>query len=105
MNKSDFIRKVEENLKANHMTRERANKISTQAVDLFFNEIKSAVVDGERMVIRGLGVFRYKKYKGYKGRNPKTGENIKIKDKKLPIFKVSPQFLFWLNDKLGTPIK
>ncbi len=32
-------------------------------------------------------LFFLKPYKGYAGRNPKTGEPIKIKAKKLPVFK------------------
>jgi integration host factor subunit beta len=37
--------------------------------------------------IRGLGAFTVKKYKAYNGRNPKTGEVITVKPKKLPFFK------------------
>ena len=32
-----------------------------------------------------------KKYKAYTGRNPKTGEKVKIKPKKLPFFKVGKE--------------
>jgi integration host factor subunit beta len=37
--------------------------------------------------IRDLGSFKVKSYGGYKGRNPKTGKQIKVKPKKLPFFK------------------
>jgi integration host factor subunit beta len=37
--------------------------------------------------IRGLCSFYVKKYKSYTGRNPKTGEQLNIKPKKLPFFK------------------
>jgi integration host factor subunit beta len=37
--------------------------------------------------IRGLCSFFVKEYDGYTGRNPKTGEKVKIKPKKLPFFK------------------
>ena len=40
-----------------------------------------------RVEIRGLCSFYVKKYKAYAGRNPKTGEKVKIKGKKLPFFK------------------
>ena len=56
-------------------------------VDLFFNEMASALAKGDRVEIRGLCSFYVKNYKAYAGRNPKTGEKVKIKPKKLPVFK------------------
>jgi integration host factor subunit beta len=56
-------------------------------VNLFFDEMANALVNGGRVEIRGLWSFYVKKYKAYTGRNPKTGENVKIKRKKLPFFK------------------
>ncbi len=56
-------------------------------VDLFFNEMANALAKGDRVEIRGLCSFYVKKYKAYAGRNPKTGEPVKIKPKKLPFFK------------------
>jgi integration host factor subunit beta len=60
---------------------------ATQVVDTFFNEMADALVKGERVEIRGLCSFRVKEYKAYTGRNPKTGEKVPIKPKKLPFFK------------------
>lgn len=56
-------------------------------VDLFFDEMASALSKGDRVEIRGLCSFYVKKYKSYAGRNPKTGEAVKVKPKKLPFFK------------------
>ncbi len=47
----------------------------------------NALMKGNRVEIRGLGSFKVRKYKGYEGRNPKSGEIIKVKPKKLPFFK------------------
>ncbi len=47
----------------------------------------AALAKGDRVEIRGLCSFYVKKYKGYVGRNPKTGEPAKVKPKKLPFFK------------------
>jgi integration host factor subunit beta len=57
------------------------------AVDLFFNEMANALAKGDRVEIRGLCSFYVKKYKAYAGRNPRTGEKVKVKGKKLPFFK------------------
>lgn len=56
-------------------------------VNLFFDQMVNALVSGDRLEIRSLCSFYVKKYKSYTGRNPKTGEKVKIKPKKLPFFK------------------
>jgi len=56
-------------------------------VDVFFDEMSNALAKGDRVEIRGLCSFYVKKYKAYSGRNPKTGETVKVKPKKLPFFK------------------
>ena len=60
---------------------------STTIVNLFFDEMTNALAKGDRVEVRGLCSFYVKKYEGYTGRNPKTGEHIKVKRKKLPFFK------------------
>jgi integration host factor subunit beta len=80
MNKLDII----EALKAETgLTKNEA----TTVVNLFFDEMSNALAKGDRVEIRGLCSFFVKKYKAYTGRNPKTGEKVKIKPKKLPFFK------------------
>ena len=56
-------------------------------VKMFFDEMANTLTNGDRVEIRGLCSFYVKKYKAYTGRNPKTGEHIKVKGKKLPFFK------------------
>ncbi len=60
---------------------------AAQIVDLFFNEMSEALSKGDRVELRGLCSFFVKKYKSYTGRNPKTGEKVKVGGKKLPFFK------------------
>jgi integration host factor subunit beta len=60
-------------------------------INLFFNKMADALANGERVEIRGLCSFFVKKYGGYTGRNPKTGEKFKIKPKKLPFFKAGKE--------------
>jgi integration host factor subunit beta len=60
---------------------------ATAVVNLFFNEMANALASGDRVEIRGLCSFYVKNYKSYTGRNPKTGQEVKIKPKKLPFFK------------------
>ena len=58
-----------------------------EVVRVFFDEISNALTNNDRVEIRGFGSFKVKDYNGYAGRNPKTGEPIKVKPKKLPFFK------------------
>ena len=80
MNKSDLVAAVSE---GEDLTRTKAEEI----VNLVFSEMTNALVAGDRVEIRGLGSFKVKSYDGYKGRNPKTGKQIKVRPKKLPFFK------------------
>jgi integration host factor subunit beta len=57
-------------------------------VETIFNCMKSALQRGERVEVRGLGTFKVRSYKGYRGRNPKTGEVVIVQPKRLPMFKV-----------------
>jgi integration host factor subunit beta len=56
-----------------------------------FASIENALNKEDRVEIRGFGSFKVKAYRRYQGRNPKTGEIIQVKDKKLPFFKVGKE--------------
>ena len=64
---------------------------SASVVDIFFNEMVEELAKGGRVEIRGLCSFFMKEYGAYTGRNPKTGEKVKIAPKKLPFFKVGKE--------------
>lgn len=60
---------------------------SKRVVERFFVAMADALSQGSRVEIRGLCSFKVKQYDPYKGRNPKTGEPVNVKPKKLPVFK------------------
>lgn len=60
---------------------------AAKVVQIFFDNMSDAMARGERVEIRGLCSFFVKVYKSYTGRNPKTGDKVVIKPKKLPFFK------------------
>ena len=64
-----------------------SKKEAAAVVGLFFNEMANALAEGDRVEIRGLCSFFVKEYDSYKGRNPRTGESVKVAPKKLPFFK------------------
>ena len=63
-------------------------KAAEMAVNVTFQSMEESLIRGDRVEIRGFGSFKVKRYEGYKGRNPKTGEIIEVKPKALPFFKV-----------------
>jgi integration host factor subunit beta len=84
MKKVDLIQTLKN---SNNLSKSEAEKIVT----FFFDKMAEALAKGERVEIRGLCSFFVKKYSGYTGRNPKTGEKVRIKPKKLPFFKVGKE--------------
>jgi len=84
MNKSDLITEL---AKKENMTEAKA----TEIINLIFDAFRDALKNGGRIEIRGVGSFSVREYKAYKGRNPKTGENIQVKPKRAPYFKVGKE--------------
>ncbi|MEJ5366658.1 MAG: HU family DNA-binding protein [Desulfosoma sp.] len=66
-------------------------KAAELAVNVAFESMEKALIQGDRVEIRGFGSFKVKNYEGYKGRNPKTGELIEVRPKRLPFFKVGKE--------------
>jgi len=61
------------------------------AVKTVFGIMERALTEEDRIEIRGFGSFKVKSYQGYQGRNPRTGDSIQVKNKKLPFFKVGKE--------------
>ena len=81
MNKSELIDELE--------TRSDLNlKLSETVVNLVIDNMKKALLNEDRIELRGFGSFHVEYYKAYTGRNPKTGESIQVSEKRLPFFKV-----------------
>jgi integration host factor subunit beta len=92
MTKSDLIKELS---KEKGLPMNKAGDI----VNIVFVGIANTLKKGGRVELRGFGSLRVNKYKGYKGRNPKTGEPIKVKAKKLPFFKCGKELKERVNTK------
>ena len=72
-----------------------AEGVSTKEAELVvktvFANMERALTEENRIEIRGFGSFKVKSYQGYQGRNPRTGDSIQVKNKKLPFFKVGKE--------------
>ncbi|WP_028325216.1 HU family DNA-binding protein [Desulfatirhabdium butyrativorans] len=84
MNKLDLIIALRDETQISKME-------ATRVVEIFFDSMRNALKNGDRVEIRGLCSFFVKTYKSYVGRNPKTGEKVPIEPKKLPFFKAGKE--------------
>jgi DNA-binding protein HU-beta len=78
MNKGDLVNEVAAMVST--------KKEAQAAVDCVLASIKNALKKGDDVNLVGFGTFKIAKRKARKGRNPATGETIKIKAKKVPKF-------------------
>ena len=65
--------------------------------DIILNEIKRALKRGDRVELRGFGVFSTHTQKARISRNPKTGEKVNTPEKKTINFKMSKDMFEKLN--------
>ncbi|OGQ08195.1 MAG: integration host factor subunit beta [Deltaproteobacteria bacterium RIFCSPLOWO2_12_FULL_40_28] len=84
MNKSELIDIIAEKMK---QPRRKAEDV----VNLIFDSMTDTLAKSGRIEIRGFGSFVNKEYGAYIGRNPRTGESIQVKPKRLPFFKVGKE--------------
>ena len=98
MNKSELIEALAERTS---MPIREAGSITNTLIET----MTEALVKGESIEIRGFGSFVVKEYESYTGRNPKTGQKIKVSPKKLPFFKVGKELRERVNSQAGTKKK
>jgi DNA-binding protein HU-beta len=79
----------------------------TEIVEAFIEETKRAVAKGEKVAVSGFGVFDVAHRKARTGRNPRTGETVKIKASKAPKFRAGAEFKAVVNGtkKVEAPAK
>jgi integration host factor subunit beta len=85
MTKSDLIERVA--IKVPHVSK----KDTETVVNTIFDCMTEALRKGDRIEIRGFGSFQVKVREAREGRNPKTGEEVKIPAKRTPFFKVGKE--------------
>ena len=67
--------------------------------DIILNEVKRALKRGDRVELRGFGVFYTNIQKARISRNPKTGEKVNTPEKKTIHFKMSKDLFKKLNNE------
>ena len=92
MNKSELIDALSQDI---NVPLREADSIANTVLD----SMTDALGSGDSIEIRGFGSFVVKEYGSYQGRNPKTGQKIKVPPKKLPFFKVGKELRENVNKK------
>lgn len=90
MNKAELISAV---AKKTNLTKKETELVLTTILETIIDVVAS----GEKITLVGFGSFEVRERKSREGRNPKTGEKIKIPASKLPAFSVGKFFKKRLN--------
>jgi integration host factor beta subunit len=93
MTKNDLIKKLQEELKTYSL------KDVTYVVNIIFDSMIDAISRGERIELRGFGSFEVRERKPRMGRNPKSGAEVKLQERKVPFFKTGKELRIMVNNK------
>lgn len=84
MNKSELVAGLSKEM---NLPLRKSEDIVNAVLETVFNSL----VGGNRIELRGFGSFEVREYRGYTGRNPKTGERIRVESKRLPFFRAGKE--------------
>jgi len=93
MTKNDLIKKLYEDMKTYSL------QDMTTVVNIIFDSMVDAIKRGERIELRGFGSFEVRERKPRMGRNPKSGAQVKLQERKVPFFKTGKELRIMVNDK------
>ena len=79
MNKAELVSAISAKTKLSKATVQKV-------IDSFIETLKKLLRKGERLQLIGMGSFLVRSRKARAGRNPQTGEKIRIRAKKVPAF-------------------
>jgi integration host factor subunit beta len=95
MTKSELAERLAE---AQKLPKGRAGML----LDAVFDCLIQALSRDERIEIRGFGSFETRHYRARKGRNPRTGAPVQVKQKRLPFFKAGKELRDRISNRLHT---
>lgn len=91
MLRSEFVAKLQEELAPL-----KASDVEL-AVDIVLDEIGGALATDGRVELRGFGAFSVRKREARTGRNPRTGDTVKVAAKRVPFFKPGKELRLQVN--------
>ena len=101
MTKADL---VEEVVRVTNVSKKHAEII----VNTVFSSITDALRGEDKIELRGFGSFRVRRRRPRQGRNPKTGDQVSVPEKRIPYFKPGKELKDLINsdnspDVVGEP--
>jgi integration host factor subunit beta len=94
MTKSELIQRLAD--RNPHLYQRDVERI----VSTIFDEITAALSRGDRVELRGFGAFSVKRREARLGRNPRTGDSVRVSEKHIPFFKTGKQLRERLNEEV-----
>jgi len=85
MNKEELVKEIAKKTRM-------AQKQVAEILSLTFETIEKTVSKGKRVTLVGFGTFEARKRAARTGRNPQTGQEIKIPAKTVPAFSAGKKF-------------
>lgn len=95
MTKADFAEKLFDEIGLN-------KREAKEMVELFFEQIKTSLEQGEQVKISGFGKFELRDKSSRPGRNPKTGEEIHISARRVVTFRTGQKLKTRVEAYAGT---
>ncbi len=92
MIKSELITRLAQEM---HLSTQNAKVV----VETIFDEIIQTLLEGGRVELRNFGIFSMRTRKSRMGRNPKTGEQVFVPEKRIPYFKAGKAIVNAINGK------
>ena len=85
MTKADLVEEISRQTGLN-------KKDTSIVVNEIIANICRALAEGDKVELRGFGSFKVKERRARKARNPRTGDEVPVPDRKVPVFKPSNEF-------------
>lgn len=92
MNRKELAQRLAQRLKI-------SQRLAEKLVKAFFEELAEALCRGERVELRGFGIFKIRERRTYLGRHPRTGERILVSPSHRVHFRPSPKVLRRLSEE------
>lgn len=93
MTKSDLIKSLQEKFKT------YTYRDMYQAVNIIFDSMVESLRKGERIEVRGFGNFTIRERKPRIGRNPKSGAQVELSERRVPFFKTGKELKLMVDNK------
>lgn len=93
MTRSEFVALLTSRLEG--ISKEKVD----QSVDAVFGKIAQSLAEGRRVELRGVGSFGTRQHTAHQGRNPRTGQSVDVKAKRVPFFRAGKELRERVNQQ------